>query len=112
MPIVVTEGASARARQEAPVLASVGLSAAADADLSASFARLLIPVLDVLTRLWLAEGFLATDVMQNMLPGGQAVAPDHLSHPGSLLPGLAAMVGAPAVTGRRTRVPGQNEDGT
>jgi hypothetical protein len=40
---------------DAPVLASLGLRAAAVADLSASLARLLSPVLDVLTRLWLAE---------------------------------------------------------
>ena len=75
---------------DAPVLASLGLRAAAAADLSASLARLLSPLLDVLTRLWLAEGFLVTDVMQHMLPGGQAIVRDHLPPSASLLAGLAA----------------------
>ena len=57
-PVIVTEGTSeTRARHEVPVLASLGLRAAAVADLFASLARLLSPVLDVLIRLWLAEGF-------------------------------------------------------
>ncbi|MDQ2801593.1 MAG: FAD-dependent oxidoreductase, partial [Pseudomonadota bacterium] len=63
-------------------------AAAAIADLAASLARLLSPVLDVLTRLWLAEGFLVTDVMQHMLPAGQATAQGHLSS--SLLASVAA----------------------
>jgi NADH dehydrogenase FAD-containing subunit/uncharacterized membrane protein YphA (DoxX/SURF4 family) len=62
-----------------PVVASLGLRAAAAADLSASLARLLSPVLDVLIRLWLAEGFLVTDVLQHMLPGGQVIMQDHIS---------------------------------
>jgi hypothetical protein len=78
-----------RARHEAPVLASVGLRAAAVADLFASLARLLSPVLDVLIRLWLAEGFLVADVMQHM-PSNQATVPDHLPPPASLFAGLAA----------------------
>src|SRR5262252_4583260 len=61
----------ARATYPAPVVASVGLRAAAAADLCASLAQLLGPVLDVLIRLWLAEGFLVTDVLEHMLPGGQ-----------------------------------------
>ena len=48
----------ARATHKAPVVTSLGFRAAAAADLSASLARLLSPVLDVLIRLWLAEGFL------------------------------------------------------
>ena len=55
-----------------PVLASLGLRAAAIADLFESLARLLSPLLDVLIRLWLAEGFLVADVMQHML-GDQAM---------------------------------------
>jgi len=91
MPAVVTAGASeTRARHEVPVLTSLGLRAAAAADLSASLARLLGPLLDVLIRLWLAEGFLMTDVMQHMLPSDHAVAPDHLPLSASLLAGLAA----------------------
>ena len=71
-PVIVTEGTSEiRARHEAPVLVSLGLRAA---DLFASLARLLSPVLDVLIRLWLAEGFLVADVMQHML-GDQTTLP-------------------------------------
>ncbi|HEY2539285.1 MAG TPA: NAD(P)/FAD-dependent oxidoreductase [Stellaceae bacterium] len=92
MPAVVIEGASeTRVRHEVPVLTSLGLRAAAAADLSASLARLLGPLLDVLIRLWLAEDFLVTDVMQHMLHDvGYAVAPDHLPLSASLLAGLAA----------------------
>jgi len=92
MPVVVTESES-KARlptHEAPVVASLGFRAAAAADLSASLARLLSPVLDVLIRLWLAEGFLVTDVMQHMLPAGHAILRDHLSPSASLFAGLAA----------------------
>ena len=71
-----------------PVLLSLGLRAAAIADLFASLARLLSPLLDVLIRLWLAEGFLVADVMQHML-GDQAVR-DYLSPSASLFAGLAA----------------------
>src|SRR6516165_1011917 len=74
---------------EAPVLASLGLRVAAIADRSASFARLLSPLLDVLIRLWLAEGFLVADVMQHMLPGDQATVRDHLPPAASLFAGLA-----------------------
>src|ERR1700758_1019084 len=89
--MIVTEGTSkTRARHEVPVLASLGLRAAAAADLFASLARLLSPVFDVLIRLWLAAGFLVTDVMQHMLPGGQAIVRDHPSPSASLLAGLAA----------------------
>ena len=62
-----------RARHETPVFVSLGLRAAAVTDLLASLARLLSPVLDVLIRLWLAEGFLVADVMQHML-GDQTTA--------------------------------------
>jgi NADH dehydrogenase FAD-containing subunit/uncharacterized membrane protein YphA (DoxX/SURF4 family) len=79
----------ARATHEAPVVASLGLRAAAAADLSASLARLLSPVLDVLIRLWLAEGFLVTDVLQHMLPGGQVIMQDHILPSVSLFTGLA-----------------------
>jgi putative oxidoreductase len=79
----------ARATHEAPVVASLGLRAAAAADLSASLARLLSPVLDVLIRLWLAEGFLVTDVLQHMLPGGQVIMQDHISPSVSLFARLA-----------------------
>jgi NADH dehydrogenase FAD-containing subunit/uncharacterized membrane protein YphA (DoxX/SURF4 family) len=92
MPVVVTESES-KARpptHEAPVVASLGFRAAAAADLSASLARLLSPVLDVLIRLWLSEGFLVTDVMQHMLPAGHAILRDHLSPSASLFAGLAA----------------------
>ena len=65
-----------------PVLASLGLRAASVADLFASLARLLSPVLDVLIRLWLAEGFLVADVMQHMFGDQTAVR--------SLFAGLAA----------------------
>ena len=86
-PVIVTEGTSeTRARHEVPVLASLGLRAAVVADLFASLARLLSPVLDVLIRFWLAEGFLVADVMQHML-GDQA---DHLPPSASLFASLAA----------------------
>src|ERR1700756_5540639 len=89
--MIVTEGTSkTRARHEVPVLASLGLRAAAVADLFASLARLLSPVLDVLIRFWLAAGFLVTDVSQHMLPGGQAIVRDHPSPSSTLLAGLAA----------------------
>ena len=65
-----------------PVLASLGLRAASVADLFASLTRLLSPVLDVLIRLWLAEGFLVADVMQHMSGDQTAVR--------SLFAGLAA----------------------
>src|SRR5215470_11602660 len=71
----MTAGTSeTRARHAAPVFVSLGLRAAAVADLFASLARLLSPVLDVLIRLWLAEGFLVADVMQHML-GDQTTLP-------------------------------------
>src|SRR6516165_2014933 len=76
-----------RARHETPVFVSLGLRAAAVTDLFASLARLLSPVLDVLIRLWLAEGFLVADVMQHML-GDQAIMRAHLS-PSAWLAGLA-----------------------
>src|ERR1700758_867822 len=70
-PVIATEGTSGTgAKHEAPASASLGLRAAAVADLSTSLARLLSPVLDVLARVWLAGGFLVTDVMQHMLPWG------------------------------------------
>ncbi|MBO0718186.1 MAG: FAD-dependent oxidoreductase, partial [Rhizobiales bacterium] len=47
-------------------------------------------MLDVLIRLWLAEGFLVTDVLQHMLPGGQLIMPDHISPSVSSFAGLAA----------------------
>ena len=73
-PVIVTEGTSeTRARHEVPVLASLGLRTAAVADLFASLSRLLSPVLDVLIRLWLAGGFLVTDALQHMAPGGQVI---------------------------------------
>ena len=57
-PVIVTAGTSEiGARHETPVFVSLGLRAAAVTDLFASLARLLSPVLDVLIRLWLAEGF-------------------------------------------------------
>jgi uncharacterized membrane protein YphA (DoxX/SURF4 family) len=91
MPVLVTAGNSeTRARHEVPVLTSLGLRAAAAADLSASLARLLGPLLDVLIRLWLAEDFLVTDVMQHMLPGDHGVAADYLPLSASLLGSLAA----------------------
>ena len=87
---VSSEGESkARAPHPAPVVASLGLRAAAAADLCASLAQLLSPVLDVLIRLWLAEGFLMTDVLEHMLPGGQFITQD-LSPSLSSLDGLAA----------------------
>ena len=67
-----------RARHETPVFVSLGLRAAAVTDLFTSLALLLSPALDVLIRLWLAEGFLVTDVMQHM-PGDQAIMRAHLS---------------------------------
>jgi len=86
-PVFVTEGTSeTRARHEAPVLVSLGLRAG---DLFASLARLLSPVLDVLIRLWLAEGFLVADVMQHML-GDQTTVRDHLPPSASMFAGLAA----------------------
>src|SRR5215468_8167396 len=69
----------ARTTNQAPVVASLGFRAAAAADQCASLARLLSPVLDVLIRLWLAGGFLATDALQHMSPGSQVVMQDHLS---------------------------------
>jgi NADH dehydrogenase FAD-containing subunit/uncharacterized membrane protein YphA (DoxX/SURF4 family) len=88
--VVVTEGTSeTRARHEAQLLASLGLRAAAVADLFVSLARLLSPVLDVLIRLWLAAGFLVTDVSQHML-GDQAIVRDHPSPSASLFASLAA----------------------
>src|SRR5215813_2006362 len=90
-PVIVTAGTSEiRARHETPVFVSLGLRAAAVADLFASLARLLSPVLDVLIRLWLAAGFLVTDVSQHMLPDGQAIVRDHPSPSASPLAGLAA----------------------
>jgi hypothetical protein len=77
------------ARNEMPVLTSLGLRAAAVADLFASLARLLSPVLDVLIRLWLAEGFLVADVMQHML-GDQTTVRDHLPPSALLFASLAA----------------------
>src|SRR5262249_5163550 len=83
-PVIVTEGTSEiRTRHETPVFVSLGLRAAAVTDLFASLARLLSPVLDVLIRLWLAEGFLVADVMQHML-GDQTTVRDHLP-PSALL---------------------------
>jgi putative oxidoreductase len=88
--VIVTEGTSeTQTRHEVPVLASLGLRAAAVADLFASLARLLSPVLDVLIRLWLAEGFLVADVMQHM-PVDQATVRDHLPPSASLFAALAA----------------------
>src|SRR6516165_8416402 len=78
-----------RARHEVPVFASLGLRAAALADLFASLARLLSPVLDVLIRLWLAEGFLVADVMQHML-GDQTTVRDYLPPLALLFASLAA----------------------
>ena len=72
-----------------PVLLSLGLRAAAVADLFASLSRLLSPVLDVLIRLWLAEGFLVADLMQHML-GDQTTVRDHLPPSASLFASLAA----------------------
>ncbi|MGA7232025.1 MAG: hypothetical protein WBX95_13985, partial [Xanthobacteraceae bacterium] len=86
-----SEGESkARKTHQAPVVASLGLRAAAAADLCASLARMLSPVLDVLIRLWLAEGFLVTDVLQHMLPAGQLIMQDHISPSVSSFAGLAA----------------------
>ena len=74
---------------DAPVLASLGLRAAAVTDMFASLARLVSPVLDVLIRLWLAEGFLVADVMQHML-SDQTTVRDHLPPSTSLFASLAA----------------------
>ena len=71
------------------VRVSLGLRAAAVTDLFASLARLLSPVLDLLIRLWLAEGFLVADVMQHML-GDQTTVRDHLPPSASLFASLAA----------------------
>src|SRR5262249_25449697 len=71
------------------VRVSLGLRAAAVTDLFASLARLLSPVLDVLIRLWLAEGFLVADVMQHML-GDQTTVRDHLPPSALLFASLAA----------------------
>src|SRR6516162_5679398 len=78
-----------RARHETPVFVSLGLRAAAVPDLLASLARLLSPVLDVLIRLWLAEGFLVAGVMQQLL-GDQTAVRDHLPPSASLFASLAA----------------------
>ena len=78
-----------RGRHETPVFVSLGLRAAAVTDLFASLARLLSPVLDVLIRLWLAEGFLVADVMQHML-GDQTTVRDHLPPSALLFASLAA----------------------
>jgi NADH dehydrogenase FAD-containing subunit/uncharacterized membrane protein YphA (DoxX/SURF4 family) len=87
---VSSEGESkARAPRQAPLATPLGFRAAAAADLCASLARLLSPVLDVLIRLWLAEGFLATDAVQHMLPDGQVIIHDHLSPSVSLFARLA-----------------------
>src|SRR6201984_779156 len=87
---VTADTSEIRTRHETPVFVSLGLRAAAVTDLFASLARLLSPVLDVLIRLWLAAGFLVTDVSQHMLPDGQAIVRDHPSPSASLLAGLAA----------------------
>jgi uncharacterized membrane protein YphA (DoxX/SURF4 family) len=76
--------------QQAPVAASLGFRAAAAADHCASVARLLSPLLDVLVRLWLAEGFLVTDALQHILPGDQVIMQDHLSPSVSLFATVAA----------------------
>src|SRR6516162_10140925 len=89
-PVSLTEETSEiRRRHEMPVLLSLGLRAAAVADLFASLSRLLSPLLDVLIRLWLAEGFLVADVMQHML-GDQTAVRDHLPPSASLFASLAA----------------------
>jgi NADH dehydrogenase FAD-containing subunit/uncharacterized membrane protein YphA (DoxX/SURF4 family) len=80
----------ARMTPEAPVVASLGFRAAAAAELWASLARLLSPLLDLLIRLWLAEGFLVTDVLQHMVPGGQLITQDLISPAVSSLAWLAA----------------------
>jgi uncharacterized membrane protein YphA (DoxX/SURF4 family) len=91
MPMLLTEGAhGTRTRHWAPILASLGPRVAAAADRSASLARLLGPALDVLIRLWLAAGFLATDAVQHMLPAGHAAGESRLSPSASPLAGLAA----------------------
>src|SRR6201981_1577660 len=88
---VSSEGESmARAPGPAPGVPSLGLRAAVAADLCASLARLLSPVLDVLIRLWLAEGFLVTDVLEHMPPDCQLIPQDHISPSVSSLDGLAA----------------------
>ncbi len=91
MPVAAAEGArEARAGQGSQGLAVLARAAFSASDLSASLARLLSPLLDVLTRLWLAGGFLATDVLQHMLPGGEVMAQDHLSPAPPLLARVAA----------------------
>ena len=107
---VSSEGeGKARATHQAPVVASLGFRAAAAADQCAALARLLSPVLDVLIRLWLAEGFLVTDALQHMLPGGQVIMQDNLSPSVSLFARVAATSfggfradDLPGVAGRRT----------
>ncbi len=95
MPVTAAEDArKAQAGQRSRALAILARAAFAASDLSASLARLLGPLLDVLTRLWLAEGFLATDVMQHMLPnmllGSEVMARGHLSPASPLLARVAA----------------------
>jgi NADH dehydrogenase FAD-containing subunit/uncharacterized membrane protein YphA (DoxX/SURF4 family) len=91
MPMLLTEGAhGTRTRHWAPILASLGPRVAAAADRSASLARLLGPALDVLIRLWLAAGFLATDAAQHILPAGHAAGDIHLALSASPLARLAA----------------------
>ncbi len=51
----------------------------------ASLGRVLGPVLDLLIRLWLAQGFLLTDVMQHMLPSNWLPVVEH----GSMLERIA-----------------------
>src|SRR3974377_1793810 len=79
-----------RATHEKPVLTSLGFRPAAASDLSASLAGGLSPGLDVLIRLWVAGGFLVTEALQHMVPGGQVIMQDHLSPSVSLFAGLAA----------------------
>src|SRR5262245_5211670 len=86
---MTTDTSEIRARHETPVFVALGLSAAAVTDLFASVARLLSPVLDVLIRLWLADGFVVADVMQLML-GAQTSVRDHLPPSALLFAGLAA----------------------
>ena len=69
-----------------PLLATLARWIDQLAGFGVSLGRVLGPVLDVLTRLWLAQMFLLTDVLQHMLPAGRAPAPE----PASLLEGVAA----------------------
>ena len=86
-----SEGESkAPSTHPSPIGVSLGFRAAAAAGLCASLARLLSPVLDLLIRLWLAEGFLLTDVLQHMVPGGQFIPHDHISPSVSSFAQLAA----------------------